>query len=243
MKRETNLLKGVPAEERMKYEYELMMNWGICPNKILEEAYLHIKKCLLTKNTNFSEVRKSNKIANRLHRKHRLSFRDIHQHVYLEFVEQKKDEKFDSNRAGLFTYTAYHTHSVLRALNRKYDIDRGDYNTFLYLVFDKNLNPIWQSDCLADYAYEESWKPLLKSQSPLFDKVIENDSPEDILIKKEFWDLVYTHYDDVDVMVLLGRMKKTEASAELQINYDAYCKRLKRKNDSFRIIATKAGHC
>ncbi len=44
-------------------------------------------------------------------------------------------------------------------------------------------------------------------------------------------------------MVLLGRMKKTEAAAELEMNYDAYCKSLHRKNLSFQIIATKAGHC
>jgi len=51
------------------------------------------------------------------------------------------------------------------------------------------------------------------------------------------------HYDEVDIMVLLGRMKKTEAAAELEMNYDAYCKSLHRKNLSFQIIATKAGHC
>jgi hypothetical protein len=84
---------------------------------------------------------------------------------------------------------------------------------------------------------------MLRSQCPLLDGLTESESPEDILIKKEFWGLVCAHYEEVDVMVLLGRMKKTEAASELNIKYDAYCKRLQRKNQSFRIIATKAGHC
>ena len=84
---------------------------------------------------------------------------------------------------------------------------------------------------------------MLRSQYPLLGGLTESESPEDILIKKEFWGLVSAHYDEVDIMVLLGRMKKTEAAAERKMNYDAYCKSLQRKNLSFRIIATKAGHC
>jgi hypothetical protein len=44
-------------------------------------------------------------------------------------------------------------------------------------------------------------------------------------------------------MVLIGKMKKTEAAAEKNMKYDAYCKSLQRKNESFRIIATEAGYC
>jgi len=243
MRQRTNLLKGFPAEERLKYEYELMMNCGICPNNILEEAYSHIKKCLLTENTNFPEVKKSNKMANRLHRKNCLSFRDIHQHVTIKFIEHNKDKKFNPELGSLFTYTAYHTYLEVRDLNRRHEKDREKEAAFHYCVLDDKLNPHWHSDSLPDFVYKKSWKPLLKSQCPLLDGLIEYDSPEDILIKKEFWRLALSHYDEIDIMVLLGRMKRTEAAAELNMNYDAYCKSLQRKNESFRIIATKAGYC
>ena len=79
---------------------------------------------------------------------------------------------------------------------------------FLYSVEDKYLNLIWQSDSLPDSVMKDTWKPLLRFQSQLLDGFTESESPEDILIKKEFWGLVSAHYDEVDIMVLLGRMKK-----------------------------------
>ena len=141
------------------------------------------------------------------------------------------------------TYTGHHTFYEVRDLQREHSSTNKNEAMFLYSVEDKYLNLIWQSDSLPDSVMKDTWKQLLRSQSPLLDGFAESESPEDLLIKKEFWNLVWAHYDEVDVMVLLGRMKKTEAAAELNIKYDAYCKRLQRKNQSFRIIATKAGHC
>jgi len=75
------------------------------------------------------------------------------------------------------------------------------------------------------------------------DRLIERTTPEDILIKKEFWGLVYDYYDKVDVMVLLGMMDRKEAAAKFDMGYEAYTKSLQRKNVYFRDIATKAGYC
>ena len=212
-------------------------------NKILQEAYECIDKQLWNKKSQFPAVAKASVITGQLRRKSWLTQNEIHRHVFMKFLEQKKYETFDPAKGSLSTYTGHHTHLEVRDLQREHSSTNKKEATFRYSVEDKYLNLIWQSDSLPDSVMKDTWKPLLRSQSLLLDGFTESESPEDILIKKEFWGLVCAHYDEVDIMVLLGRMKKTEAASELQINYDAYCKRLHRKNLSFRIIATKAGHC
>ena len=213
-------------------------------NKILQEAYECIEKQLWDKKSSFLPVAQASIMARKLRINHWLRMDEIHQHVFLKFWEDKKHETFDRGKASLYTYTGYHTHLEIRDFIKEQNKAKGEESTFLYCVLDDDSNPHWYTDSLPKSVVKKNnWKPLLKSQSPLLDRLTEIESPEDILIKKEFWNLVWAHYDEIDIMVLLGKMKKTEASAELQINYDAYCKRLKRKNDSFRIIANKAGHC
>jgi len=213
-------------------------------NNIVKEAYVCIGRQLRNKKSQFPAVAKASVIADQIRREFWLTQSEIRRHVFMKFQEQKKYETFDPAKGSLRTYTGHHTFLEVRELKREQQRLKGKESTFLYCVVDDDRNPHWYSDTLPDSVVKnDNWKPLLKSQSPLLDRLTESESPEDILIKKEFWGLVCAHYDEVDVMVLLGKMKKTEAAAELQINYDAYCKRLKRKNDSFRIIATKAGHC
>ena len=224
-------------------ENDFTWKWKVGSDRILTEAYECIEKQLLDKKSSFPEVARASKMAGQLRRNHWLRMDEIHHHVFWEFLERRKHETYDSEKASLYTYAGHHTYLHVKALNKEQEKARGKETTFLYCVLDDNLNPHWYSDILPKSVKKDTWKPLLRSQSPLLDRLTESESPEDILIKKEFWGLVCAHYDEVDVMVLLGRMKKTEAASELQINYDAYCKRLQRKNQSFRIIATKAGHC
>ena len=212
-------------------------------NKIVQEAYICIGKQLRNKKSQFPAVARASIKAGQLRRAYWLTQSEIHHHVFMEFLEQKKYETFDPAKGSLSTYTGHHTHLEVRDLQREHSSTNKKEATFRYSVEDKYLNLIWQSDSLPDSVMKDTWKPLLRSQSPLLGGFTESESPEDILIKKEFWGLVCAHYEEVDVMVLLGRMKKTEAASELNIKYDAYCKRLQRKNQSFRIIATKTGHC
>lgn len=212
-------------------------------NKILQEAYVCIGRQLQNKKSQFPAVAKASVMAGQIRREFWLTQSEIRRHVFMKFLEKKKYKTFDPAKGSLRTYTGHHTFLEVRDLQREHKDAWRNETLYLYLVLDEDLNPHWQSDALPNSVKKDTWKPLLKSQSPLLDRLTESESPEDILIKKEFWNLVWAHYDEVDIMVLLGRMKKTEAATELQINYDAYCKRLQRKNQSFRIIATKAGHC
>ena len=222
---------------------DFMHNCGVNDNPILLEAYQHINKQLLDKKSSFPKVRHASNMADQLRKNHWLRMDEIQHHLFLKFLEDKKHESFDPGKASLYTYTGYHTFFEIRDLKEDYEEAVGNEIMFRYCVLDDYLNPHWYSDNLPKSAKKDKWKPLLKSQSPLLDGLIEYDSPEDLIIKKEFWRLVLSHYDEIDIMVLLGSMKRTEAAAELNMNYDAYCKSLQRKNESFRIIATEAGYC
>jgi hypothetical protein len=212
-------------------------------NKILQEAYECIGNQLRNRKSQFPAVARASIMAGQIRRNHWLRMNEIHHHIFLKFLEQNRHITFDAEKASLYTYAGHHSYLEARDLKREQQRAGGNETTFLYCMLDDDLNPHWYSDILPKSVKKDTWKPLLRSQSPLLDGLTESESPEDILIKKEFWGLVCAHYDEVDVMVLLGRMKKTEAAAELNIKYDAYCKRLQRKNQSFRIIATKAGQC
>jgi hypothetical protein len=224
-------------------ENDFTWKWKVGSDRILTEAYECIGKQLLDEKSQFPAVARASIMAGQIRRNHWLRMNEIHHHIFLKFLEQNRHITFDAEKASLYTYAGHHSYLEARGLKRKHEKIKSNETTFLYCVLDDNLNPHWYSDILPKSVKKDTWKPLLKSQSPLLDRLTESESPEDILIKKEFWGLVCAHYDEVDIMVLLGRMKKTEAASELQINYDAYCKRLHRKNLSFRIIATKAGHC
>ena len=224
-------------------ENDFTKKWEVGSDKTLTEAYECIEKQLLDQKSPFPEVARASIMSGQLRSNHGLRMDEIHHHIFLKFLEHNRHKKYDPERAGLYTYTGHHTFLEIRGLKRDHEEAGRNETMFRYSVADENLNLIWDSDTLPGSVMKDTWKPLLRSQCPLLNGLTESDSPEDLLIKKEFWKLVCSHYNEVDIMVLLGRMKKTEAAAELNMNYDAYCKRLQRKNQSFRIILTKAGYC
>ena len=75
------------------------------------------------------------------------------------------------------------------------------------------------------------------------DRLVDYTTPEDLLVRKEFMEDFNEHYDEIDVMVLSGIKDRKSAATELSVQEDAYCKRLQRKNASFRVIFTQAGPC
>ena len=224
-------------------ENDFTWKWELRYDKTLVEAYQCIEKQLLDKKSSFPEVARASIMAGQLRRNHWLKMDEIHHNIFLKFLEHNRHKTFDSEKASLYTYTGRHSFLEVRDLKRDHVAAGRNETMFLYCVLDDNLNPHWHTDILPASVMKDTWKPLLKSQCPLLDRLTESESPEDLLIKKEFWGLVSAHYDEVDIMVLLGRMKKTEAAAEKNMKYDAYCKSLQRKNEAFKIIAVEAGYC
>jgi len=224
-------------------ENDFTWKWELRYDKTLVEAYQYIEKQLRDKKSDFPAVARASIMADQLRRNNWLTQGEIHRHIFMQFLERKKHKAFDSGKGSLYTYTGHHTHLEVRDLKRKHRSANKKEATFRYSVEDEYLNLVWNSDTLPKSVTEKNWRPLLRSQCPLLNGLTESDSPEDLLIKKEFWGLVFTIYDEIDVMVLIGKMRKTEAAAEKNMKYDAYCKSLQRKNEAFKIIATEAGHC
>jgi len=229
-------------------ENDFTWKWRLRDDEKLVEAYDCIGRQLRNKKSRFPAVAHASIMTEQLRRNHWLTRTEVHHHVFLRFLEQKKHELFNPEKSSLQTYTGHHCYLELRHLLRDKTRDSKNEKAFLFMVKDEGLNPIGGSGALLDStnptpAKNKTWKPLLHSQCPLLDRMTESASPEDILIEREFMVLVYTTFDEADVMVLQDKMKKTEAASELNINYDAYCKRLQRKISSFRVIATQAGYC
>ena len=211
-------------------------------DEILENAYSLIGQHIIPQKSKIWMITSINKIVPVLKKKYWLEEGDIQQFVFLKFLALNKHEKFDPAKSCLYTYTARHTYfAVMDMLN-------GYERAFKDVVQFKSFGEyLWTSSS------EDSDEPMivavdtgqyfLRSEDDLLDRLIERTTPEDILIKKEFWGLVYDYYDKVDVMVLLGMMKRKEAAAEFDMGHEAYTKSLQRKNVYFRDIATKAGYC
>ncbi|MFC1817489.1 hypothetical protein ACFL0B_00145 [Thermodesulfobacteriota bacterium] len=224
------------------YKNKFTMEWLQHADKTITDAYEHIRMQLVTSRTKFWAVSEAKKMASEIIRQGQFSLNDIHQDVFWKFIELRKHEEYDEARGSLYTYTAYHTYYGVKSLKKNLNISKIDEAKFLYAIEDEYKNLVWISESFPK-GNNKPWKSLMKSQSDLFDRLIESENPEDILIKRDFWNVVNNHYDEIDVMVLIGKMKKTEAAAEKNMKYDAYCKSLQRKNESFRIIATEAGYC
>ena len=211
-------------------------------DEILENAYSLIGQHIIPQKSEIWMIASINKMVPVLKKKYWLKEEDIQHYVFLKFLALNKHEKFDPGKSCLYTYTAHHTYFVVKDMLNGYE--RAFKDVVQFKSFDEYL---WTS------SNQNSDEPLIiavdtgqhlpRSEDDLLDRLIERTTPEDILIKKEFWGLVYDYYDKVDVMVLLGMMDRKEAAAEFDMGHEAYTKSLQRKNLYFRDIATKAGYC
>jgi len=67
-------------------------------------------------------------------------------------------------------------------------------------------------------------------------------TPEDLLVAKELQELISNHFGEDDSEVLLGDRSRESEADQLNISEAAYCKRLQRKTDSFKIVLKDAGY-
>ncbi len=106
-------------------------------NKILQEAYECIDKQLRNKKSQFPAVAKASVITGQLRRKSWLTQSEIHRHVFMKFLEQKKYETFDHAKGSLYTYTGHHSFLQVRDLQREHSSANKKEATFRYSVEDK----------------------------------------------------------------------------------------------------------
>jgi len=222
------------------------------PDDRYKEVYFLIGQHLWGSNENFWVIEAISDIRKSLWKKYDLSSREIQHHVYLKFIEQKILDQYDPSLSSLKTYTAHKTWGKMLDLRKSYDRIYGKNQFKMLKVFHSQNSFIPENNfCIRykDEAIDEKSSPELdeklytKDQVAVFNRLIEYRSPEDIAIDNETLVLVHEYFDEVDILVLEDIIDRKEAAERSSLSYDAYCKRLQRKINSFKILAAKAGHC
>lgn len=197
---------------------------------LLIESYWLIKKSL-SENGKFKVNKEIQKKVEYLNEMYGLEREDIHSYLFEEFITKKLYRKYDPKKTKLSTFIAHCTNNNLWSLKRKYD------------SVDKNYREIPLDD---DSGYRVSRKRGSVSLSMLercgVEGVIESNTPEDYYFAKELIDLMKDFYSENEILVLLGYKDRRTEAERLSKDYYAYCKRLSRKHESFKLILQEAGY-
>jgi hypothetical protein len=197
---------------------------------LLIESYWLIKKSL-SKNGGFKVNKEIQKKVKYLNEMYGLEHEDIHSYLFDEFITKKLYLKYDPEKTKLSTFVAHCTNNNLWSLKRKYD------------SVDKNYREIPLDD---DSGYRLSRKRGSISLSMLercgVEAVIESNTPEDYYFAKELIDLMSNIYSENEILVLLGYKDRRSEAERLSMDYYAYCKRLSRKHEAFKLILQETGY-
>jgi len=146
-----------------------------------------------------------------------------------EFLSRKLYEKCKPEKP-LSTFCTYFASYSLNGQLRTEKHRRKHYKAI-------SLDSLAQDSHDNDWAYTEEFLEPAENE-PLADHL----TPEDFLHAKELLELIIKHFGYDDAAVALGCKSRRAEAKRLGITLDAYCKRLQRKTDSFKIVLKKAGY-
>ena len=197
--------------------------------ELLNQSYQQFKQAL-SNNRNFKINRIIGYKARRLKDEFGLEDDEIHNAIFVEFLDKKLYEKITPDKT-LSTFIVHTTNYVLNVQLRKHQQEKRNC-------------PRISLDSLAEDSsdgYCGSAISFLKTLGA--DGLVDYTTPEDLVIAKELMELIIDHFGENDADVLLGYSDRLSESARLSISYYTYCKRLSRKIDSFLPILENAGYC
>lgn len=136
-------------------------------------------------------------------------------------------------------------------LPERYDPDKAKVSTFVVGFINKALNNLLRKATAqkrkepytVPYTEDEQIQVagLHQGNGPV--ELCDAITPEDYCIGKELLELALEHFGRKDTEVLLGLEDRKAAAEELDLDYQAYCKRLARKTSMFKNILSQAGYC
>ncbi len=197
--------------------------------ELLNQSYQQFKQTL-SSNGNFKINRIIGYKSRMLKYKYGLEDDEIHNAIFVEFLEKKLYEKITPDKT-LSTFIVHTTNYVLNVQLRKHQQEKRNC-------------PRISLDSLAEVSsdgYCGSAISFLKTLGA--DGLVDYTTPEDLVIAKELMELIIDHFGEDDADVLLGYSDRQTESDRLSISYYTYCKRLSRKIDSFLPILKKTGYC
>lgn len=142
-----------------------------------------------------------------------------------------------------------------REVYKNYKIEKA-LSTFIVHSVQYGLNDLYKKKKTHRKHYKEIClgtivdNPLCENNSSYLDchkekglsRLIEFQTPEDLLICKELTGLIFDHFGELDACVLLGYEDRNTALKQLSMNPESYRKRVLRKKILFIPVLIKAGY-
>ena len=169
-----------------------------------------------------------------LWRKYRLSKNTLLHKIYLMFIEEKHFFKYDPDKSNLNTFIANFTKYRLKDLLREYGSlkEKVHISTVsfeaLYDVKTEGEDRIGSS---LGY-WEKRGLPGLSNQI----------TPEDEYMGKELQGIINDFFGDFDGQVVSGYLERRDAADICNVNYNTYCKRVRRKLNDFPPVLSGTGY-
>jgi len=201
--------------------------------ELLNQSYQQFKQTL-SSNGNFKINRIIGYKTRRLKYDYGLEDDEILNGIFDEFLSKNIYEKITPDKTPDKTLSTFITHTTNYMLSTQIREQQRE----------KRNHPRISLDSLAKESsdgYCGSAVSFLEMQGA--DGLVDNTTPEDLVIAKELMGLIIDHFGEDDAEVLLGYSDRLSEANRLSISYDTYCKRLSRKIHSFMPILKNAGYC
>lgn len=163
-----------------------------------------------------------------------LHHEDLVHALFEKFIDTGMYLKFNPVKTELSTFIAHYANYTLLDLIRKYDTGLHGY---LEVNFEREKNR-WVEREDRDI---ERYRANRKRPEPI--SAVNHITPEDYYFAKHLAGLISDFFDEGEILVLLGCRSRKDEAERLSVSYEAYCKRLARKTDSFKLILKEAGYC
>lgn len=167
-------------------------------------------------------------------KKYRLSKNDILHHIYLEFITKKHFYQYDPCKLKLTTFTANYTKFRLIDLLRKYDRlkEKTHFSTVSFETLYEMKNQ--DEDRIGSSLHYWEKRGLPNLSNPI--------TPEDEYMGKELQGIINDFFGEFDGQVVSGYLDRHDAAAKCNVNYNSYCKRVRRKINEFPPVLSGTGY-
>ena len=197
--------------------------------ELLNQSYQQFEQTL-SSNGNFKINRIIGYKTRRLKYEYGLEDDEILNGLFDEFLRKHLYEKITPEKT-LSTFIIHTTNYVLNGQLRKHQQEKRNYPS---ISLDGLVEESSDGFCGSATSFLETLDA---------DGLVDNTTPEDLVIAKELMGLIIDHFGEDDAEVLLGYSDRLSEANRLSISYDTYCKRLSRKTRSFVPVLKNAGYC
>jgi len=175
-------------------------------------------------------IQRKVKILNTIHG---VDYDDLLHDIYQHYLEKEGYKKYDPLRGKLSSFIHGYTDKRLNHILRKHERLNNGY-TAIPLPDD-------YEDALHDN-HKARHQLSFYEKNGFLDKLIDVNTPEDLLAGKELWNIIIEEIGLDDALVLIGVKNRRNEAERQGIDYYTYCQRLHRKRLILRIVLEDMGY-